>query len=79
MQSLKILVVFLAFTHHDCLHIKEVATEITDENLHVKIVHRKALPGPRRIRGFVGGPSDPSVAHHMAINVSEHIKQVMVM
>jgi hypothetical protein len=73
MQILKIMVVFLAFAQYDCVEIveiDEVAIGFRGDD-----VRRTASPGPRRIRGFVGGPSDPTVAHHMAINVSEHIKQ----
>ncbi len=72
-QNLRILVIFLAISLNACVDIKKVVTDITGDNT----LRKKASAVPRRIRGFVGGPSTPNVAHRMAINVSEHIKQVM--
>jgi hypothetical protein len=72
MKKLKILVIFLIFARYDCVDVKEVVSDITGEKL-----HSKESTGLRRIRGFVGGPSNATVAHQMAINVSEHIKQVI--
>ena len=69
-MRIRILVVFVAFAHYDCLDIKKV--DITGD-----AIYKKTSVSQRKIRGFVGGPSSAVAAHRNAVNVSEHIKQVM--
>jgi hypothetical protein len=45
-----------------------------DDDFRFKDLARKSS-GPRRIRGFAGGPSTTVAARALAINVSEHLKQ----